>query len=726
MTGTTSRVRRASVGGVLAALALLTARPAFAEIGEYVVLPGDTCESVSAKFWGSPYRYDKLHALNPKMGPMPHKLVPGTVLVVDRPGPDARVTGIHNKVEAATPGAHQAFTNEPLSRGNTVSTESRSHAEVTFRDATRVQLGEQTLVVILGDASTKSAVRSSAGDTTLVNGSLRAHLGEFSEKKSVIATPGARIDLGKGEAKVSVDEEKSTRLAVYTGTSALSSAGKTVAVKEGFGSKAKLNTPPTPPRPLPDAPGWSTAPPRTLLGLDTAGLKARYASPGDGKGPAVDRWHVQLARDERFNDLVVDATVPADVIELEAKELTAGTYYVRVSGIDADKFEGRFGPTQTVHVMTAKIAPAEAGKRAAIDPPKGAFCSLDGGPFVEASAPLELAPARAHELSCAEKADGEGASKVTVGEELAGPVAIVATPATTTSGPGTRTVTVTLRDAAGAPVSGATIEATATDGATVDPPKETATKGTYATAVHVPAGVRTTRVTLKVAGGGAQEVTVEGEPPPKPPEKKDAIGGVATPPEDARSIEARRRWELSPSLELALPRGLTTVGWGAGLELGRRWDVGFGWLTIGVRGAFTLRGEADGAVLACGAADAPSRCTTETFDTRVKHDTFAIGAPISLRVRAGERLAPYVTLRPQLLWDSATTRAVERAGPAALTTIDTVVRVGLDVLIGAQLRAGPGALFVEGGYRLAAKHALPAGEAQVATGVLGLGYRIGF
>jgi hypothetical protein len=715
-----TRGRLAALGA--GALLSLLPRHARAEIAEYVVQAGDTCESISAKFWGSPYRYDKLHALNPKMGPMPHKLVAGTVLMVDKPGPDARVTAIHNKVEAATPAAHQAFTNEPLSRGNTVSTEARSQAEVTFRDTTRVQLGEQTLVVILGDASGKSALRSNAGDTTLVNGSLRAHLGDFSGAKVPVATAGgARVDLGKGEAKISVDEEKTTRLAVYGGTSQLSSAGKSVAVKEGFGSKAKPSTPPTPPRPLPDAPGWSTAPPRTLLGLDTASLKARYASPSDGKGPAVDRWHVQLAKDDRFNDLVVDATVPADVIELEAKELTSGLYYVRVSGIDADKFEGKFGPTQTIRVMTAKVAPAEAGKRAAIEPPKGAFCSFDGGPFVEATAALELTPARAHELSCAEKADGEGASKVTIGENLAGPVTIVATPATATTGPGIRVVTVTLKDASGAPVSGAKLTATATDGAasaTVDAPAETTTKGTYTMVVHVPASVRSARVTLAVTGAGTQEVVVEGEPPPRPIDPGIKANPVDEAPDAGKP--KRPRYEIAPAIDLAFPNGKSAFGGGAGLEITRRFELGFGWLGIGVRGAFAVRGEADGDTIECPTA---GHCTLAGYATTVRHDTFTIGVPISLRVRAGKGLAPYLTLRPQLLWDEATTDALERSGPTALHTVDTVFRVGLDALLGVQWQLGPGAAFVEGGYRVAKAHALAAGEVPIAGGALGIGYR---
>jgi opacity protein-like surface antigen len=732
------------------ASALLATTRAHAEIGEYVVQPGDTCESISLKFWRNQLRYDKLHALNPKMGPMPHKLAAGTVLVVDKPGPDARVTAIHNKVESATPAVHSSFTNEPLSRGNTVSTEVSSHAEVTFRDTTRVQLGEQTLVVILGDASSKAAVRSGANDTTLVNGSLRAHLGDFAGKQTTVATPGARVDLGKGEAKLSVDEEKSTRLAVYSGTSSLSSAGKSVAVKDGFGSKAKLGKPPTPPRPLPDAPTWTTPPPRTLLALDITGaagstgatgggvgadgaqLTATYGPLAGGKGPAAQRWHVQLARDEKFNDFVVDATVPAEIVKLETKQLPSGTYYVRVAAIDADKFEGKFGATSITHVLAAKLVASAAGKRAAVEPPKGSFCGLDGAPLAEVLAPLELTPAHAHVLKCAEKLDGEGATELTIGEELAGAVTIVATPGTKTAGGGARLVTLTLRDAAGAPVTGAKVTATiatpATEsgGATVDPPAETATKGTYAALVHVPAGVKSVRVSLAVAGAGTQEIQVDGEPPAAPLVKP--AEPTATPNGGADTKAGRsgfHRYELAAGLETTLPRTGSALGFGAAFELSRVISKDAFALTIGLRGAFALRGEVDGDTVACGAAAAPARCGgSDVFDTRVAHDTFALGVGIGLRLRATSWLTPYVVVRPELVYDRATTRAVPSSGTLTLTTSDGVTRFAFSAGAGASFAVGPGGLYVEAAYRGSSRHVVDVATAPIGGGLLSLGYRL--
>src|SRR5439155_3527327 len=69
---------------------------------------------------------------------------------VDHKPPDARVSFIKNDVEAFTPGEHKAHVEESLVRGNRVDTLADSAAEITYADDSRLQLGEHTLVVILG------------------------------------------------------------------------------------------------------------------------------------------------------------------------------------------------------------------------------------------------------------------------------------------------------------------------------------------------------------------------------------------------------------------------------------------------------------------------------------------------------------------------------------------------------------------------------------------------
>lgn len=99
-----------------------------------------------------------------------------------RPSPVAWLTAVSNAVQVQTQPTAQpraARSNNALFRGTRVSTEAQSSAELTFQDETQLRLYESTLVVILGDTSTRVRRTATARDTTLVNGSLRAFLGDL-------------------------------------------------------------------------------------------------------------------------------------------------------------------------------------------------------------------------------------------------------------------------------------------------------------------------------------------------------------------------------------------------------------------------------------------------------------------------------------------------------------------------------------------------------------------
>lgn len=392
---------------------------------EYVVVEGDDCEVVAKKVYGDKKLLPLLHEANPDLGPVPHKLKPGQRLRTPKPGAEAKVTFIRKDVEAATPAAHPAKVNEDLDRGHKVSTLASSSAEITFKDTTRLQLAEHTLVVILGGSSTQSSSKqATASDTTLLTGELHAHLGALVGKPKPVLTPGARVEVG-GESRVSVDGKKTTRLAVYQGQSTLASSGAKVAVKKGFGSKADLGKKPTAPKPLPVGPTWVKAAPPTVVTLGDGELLATHGP----AAPGVEKFHVQIARDAAFNDLVVDARVPSSIVSLEAKALPPGGYYTRVSAIDGDAFEGAYGDVSVTQVLKVTAVPASAGKPAALVVPPGAFCGLDGAELTAAPS-LELAPGRAHTLRCATTASGEGAAELPLDAAIAGEAPTPAPPPT--------------------------------------------------------------------------------------------------------------------------------------------------------------------------------------------------------------------------------------------------------------------------------------------------------
>lgn len=409
--------------GALGAAVLATATTAAAQVNippegvRHTVRAGETCLAIAQRYYGDRAHIGRLHEGNPALGAIPHHLRPGQVLLVLPLGsraadPDARLSFLRNLVSAFTPDEHAGRRDEPLHRGHRVGTQALSSAEVTFRDESRVQMESHTLVVILGDDRGAVAPRAEASDTTLVRGTLRAHLAELLGAATPpaatggaqgLATPAGRVQVDAGTAMVSVDAQRTTRLAVHRGRSRITAQRRTVAVPEGYGSRADVGRAPTPPRPLPAPPTWGSAPPSVLFAPGGHGLlSARFAQAPGASTPAA-RWRVQVARDARFNDLVVDETVDRSVDRLESRDLAAGDYFVRVAGIDGDQFEGIATEALAVHVVDA--APPPAAGEGAVDytPPAGVFCAVDQGTFGDA---VRFDRARAHTVRCAASADG--------------------------------------------------------------------------------------------------------------------------------------------------------------------------------------------------------------------------------------------------------------------------------------------------------------------------------
>ncbi|MBP9114433.1 MAG: FecR domain-containing protein, partial [Polyangiaceae bacterium] len=402
-----------------ATIALLLSTGSFAQQAEtYTVKKGDTCESLSIRFYGDPRLTDVLHAGNPKVFTTkpPHTLKEGLLLSIppkpaDRAaGPDAKLNFARNQVQLQAPDARVGKINDPLWRGNRVNTLAESSASVLFQDESQIRLGEHTLVVILGDTKSAGAKQSNASDTTLVSGDLVARLGqlqgEAKAKPLVLKTQAGSVAVKEkgGEARISVDEKKTTRLASYKGASELTAQKKSVNVPEGFGSKADDGKAPTAPKALPAAPVWAKAPANVVWteGEQMGMLAGKYQMPAGAAAPAT--WHVQIAKDDTFDELLVDARVGGEKDELLAKNVPVGAYFSRVSAIDADKFEGTFSrPSRTI---VAAVTETVSGETRSIQvTPSGLWCAVDDTHPMSVSGPIVLPTDQAHVLRCGEAMD---------------------------------------------------------------------------------------------------------------------------------------------------------------------------------------------------------------------------------------------------------------------------------------------------------------------------------
>jgi hypothetical protein len=699
------------------------------ELYPYTVQDGDSCAKIAKTLFGDSRRIDIIHQFNP-LGQPPHHLVPGQILQLPKsatPGaaPDAVLTFVRNQVEEYTPDPHPGRKDDPLRRGHKVGTMGASSAEITFEDETQLQLGEHSLVVILGSTGGRVERRGSAADTTLLRGTLRAHLAELAGGKPrsdvAVRTPAAQVAIGAGEAQVHVDQKRSTRLAVYRGRSGLSAAGKQVEVNAGYGSRADQGKAPTPPAPLPPPPEWVSAPPQLLLMTGAAAdLFAQYGpgpSLGMKNGPAG--YRVQLARDAHFNDLLVDQRVDGAVTALSARNLGEGTYFAQVSAIDADKFEGPVSTVAKITVARVTVVPAENGKRAALSIPGELACGLDGAPLVPATR-LPLSPGREHVLRCAPAALAGTASGAETGElripqKDAGPVTATVTPGPASfelpgpgQVPGKRQVTLDLRDAEGQAVPGLLLSGSAGPLAELSPIRESA--GSYVATLSWQPSAEPVGLRFHNEDGLLIEASLPREAAPPP-------SSLPPPSRDARfALELGLRGGVSLGVQQGHPGAL------GGVELGTRTKLPQGSLWIALRGDYERQPFDSGVHLSCPAK--VSGCFSSTtapisYET-VQRDVVALSLPIGYRFADHpSRWNLYLAVNPALFLDW--TRTSTEATPGKNMQGQ---RFALGGLVGAQVRLGPGGLFLEAGYR----HVLWASQSSPDTApdslTFALGYRL--
>ena len=330
---------------------------------EYTVREGDTCAAIARRYYGSARRYDLVHRLNPGLGPTPHHLRSGVVLRLPPSqvsgGPDAHLTAARRSVRSRAPRDdtwRPARIGQELSRGSQVVTDERSSAELTFRDTSVVQMREHTLVIIYG-GSGRSARRSSSA--TLERGVLRSRLDELAGRLAV-RTPSSEARVGRGEAIVTVATDGTSRVVNLGGRPATVTAGEVaVSVPAGTGTVVRRGGTPAPPRPLPQPPRWANDLAGRFVGLTGRGGTLR------GGWIAVEgaaRYRVEAARRPDGGDVVAAVEVPGDVTRFEIHGIPRGTYYLSVSTIDREAFEGRPSPRRAMQMMEVRMIQPGGGE----------------------------------------------------------------------------------------------------------------------------------------------------------------------------------------------------------------------------------------------------------------------------------------------------------------------------------------------------------------------------
>ncbi|MEL6178946.1 MAG: LysM domain-containing protein [Myxococcota bacterium] len=367
----------------------------------YEVKDGETCMSLAKRFYGDKNRYTLIHEYNPSLGPVPHDLQPGQKLTLPLliNDPDARITGRRGEVRARPP-AKPSWASAPvgleLYRAWRVNSREEAAAELTFIDTSRLYMRENTLVIIYGSTSRK--IRRRTTEAELQYGTLRARMDELAgEQKTLeVSTTASDTTLHGGEALIDVDDQNITRVANHRGrpaevygqtarkaTRPSERKRKALQVAAGMGSKIAPNRDPTPPKPLPPAPAWQMATQRAVFapGGKVAIFNFRWAPE-----PKAVRYRIEFFADGQRTRSLGATTTPGTEVELQQPD---GSYFITVSSIDDDKFEGPPSPIAQVDVLPLKIlgpnnvwlddvAYIPAGSR--LTPPREG-CRLDGQPM---------------------------------------------------------------------------------------------------------------------------------------------------------------------------------------------------------------------------------------------------------------------------------------------------------------------------------------------------------
>lgn len=356
---------------VVVAVLLIPALARAEATRKYTVVAGDTCLGIANRELGDPAKLTALHAANPQLGKLPHKLVPGQILNLPATGPvtaDAHLRATRGRVEVLPSGTETwdaGAIGQELFRTWRVGTRAKATAKVEFVDLSTIDMREDTVVMIFGPTSG----RSSTLRTELERGILRTRLAAL-DRKVIVDTPAGKAEVGQGSAVIDVDTAKETRLANHGGKPArLSNARGKTELAAGYGSRAVADKPPSPPILLLPPPRWESTGELALAWQgDPITLRGRWTAV-----PGAVKYRIEIARSTSPLEAESQVEVPATITRLEATGLPAASYLVTVASVDRDGLEGV--PSAPLLIQSGEVPRPTAIAGAVFEPPAGLRCA---------------------------------------------------------------------------------------------------------------------------------------------------------------------------------------------------------------------------------------------------------------------------------------------------------------------------------------------------------------
>lgn len=305
------------------------------EYWEYTFRPGDSIWKIAEKYTTSVKNWDEIQKLNQiRQGP-DRRIRPGTRIIIpiamlkQQPTP-ARVIALNAGASLVRASGEKAEINTDtlLYSGDRVVTGAGQSLRLQFADKSELQILPNTEVVF-DKLSQHKATGMVDTRIRLNSGSVNTWVKEQRPESHYEITTPAAITAVRGTAfRLSSDNDLISRTEVTEGIVNVSAGDTQKAVKDGYGIVAKKDKPLPEPVKLLAAPEISDN-----LFANSSELHVSWS-----KLDGAVSYRYQLAGDEKFNSINIDAVTPGNTIRLA--DLQPGHYYLRIRAIDQFKLEG--------------------------------------------------------------------------------------------------------------------------------------------------------------------------------------------------------------------------------------------------------------------------------------------------------------------------------------------------------------------------------------------------
>lgn len=367
------------------------------ELGWHTVRPGETLESITARYLGSSQAWPQVARLNPDVAD-PHWIRPGQrirVFLPRRSGlPVARVERLSRRVEQQPSPIPwiQAQSGDLLVERDGIRTFRKSSAEMAFSDGMRLLVTEDSLIFLQRTAGGLKGVDRKSLE--IVQGQADVEARPSAARPASAARPEVEIVLGNTRTTARPDRsgvaqtrarrpaEGGAKLMVYGGEGEIEAGGAKVQVPQGMGTSVAETGPPAPPEKLLPAP-------RALAPEPDAEVVC--ANPAFSWEPVAEAesYIVEVCSDPGCGSLVERAT-GITAPDWRAAALPASELFWRVTARSSSGLDGY--PSEPARLkVTSDLADAQSpGGTLAVT---GSQVYVAGTLFVAPGARLELAAA---------------------------------------------------------------------------------------------------------------------------------------------------------------------------------------------------------------------------------------------------------------------------------------------------------------------------------------------